>query len=358
MHIFFAKLFLFVTGVFLISTYVNALLLMGLDALFMPMFGLKLKSVNFLGLRFENARQGGWHRLPYKRSQLISHHCGVNIDKPIPEDIDRREEIALFLTRGLELALSVGVLVLCLPCFSRAGNLLTNALEPTLHIGAQVSTLPDWFLMGFAIGMVCHSLFSFGTTVYIYTVMMKKLAGYTNSILKRMRAGENISEMHLRPVAELPYQNPTKIEIMLYYSIYLFYLHLHKDIDAMRPVIAEMTEYYRNREFSESDIMNYGWMIFWYSRYDLDPQAAKVFYDRVSNVLVKDPEANSKRILGYYAFGIERDLSKAQQLVNEGLAVVDKFSLPGEEREMERQLLLELQGFIDQQRNQVQGVPL
>ena len=358
MHIFTLKLFLFITGFLPLSLYTKSLFRMGLDAILMPLFGLKLKSVNFFGLRFENARHGGWHRLPYKRSQLISHYSGVDIDKPIPKDIDRREKIALYLSSGITLAVSIAVLILTLPCFSRAGNFFSGAFDPTLHVSSQPSTLLDWLAMGYSMGFVWHALFGVGSTVYIYTVMMKKLAGYVNSILKRMRAGENISEMNLRPVKELPYQNPTKIEIMMYYNFYLFYLLLHKDIDGMRPVISEMTDYFRNREFTDAEMLNYGWLIFWYSRYDLQPQTAQVFYDRVSNKLVTDPEANAKRILGYYAFGVERDLHKAQRLVNEGLAVVDKFSLPGEERELERQLLLELQGFIDQQSNVPQGVKL
>ena len=161
--------------------------------------------------------------------------------------------------------------------------------------------------------------------------------------------------MNLRPVAELPYENPNKIEIMLYNSIYL---HINGRINEMSPVIAEMTEYFRNREFNSAEMMNYMWLIFWYSRYDLQPQTARVFYDRVSSVLLTDHEANSKRVLGYYAFGIERDVFKARQYVTEGLAVVDDFSLPGEEREMERRLLLELQGFIDKECNVPQGTKL
>ena len=104
--------------------------------------------------------------------------------------------------------------------------------------------------------------------------------------------------------------------------------------------------------------MNYMWLIFWYSRYDIDPSAAKAFYDRVGHVLENDKDANAKRVLGYYAFGIERDIYKAQRYVNEGLAVIESFSLPGEEREMERKLLRELQGFIDKSMPASQGIPL
>ncbi|MCR4646087.1 MAG: hypothetical protein K5695_11900 [Oscillospiraceae bacterium] len=352
------KFFLFITGLLPLSVHAKSLLRLLTDALIMPLFGYKVKSMSFFGLRFESEKNGGWHKVPFKYEQTISHNCGIDLRKPIPEDAERKEKIALYVSTILTFLISCGIAFLFRGSFARLLEQFHSFISPDLIVSSVYPSYLDWLAAGFAVGLVFHSLFSVGTTVYIYAVMMKKLAGYTSSLIKRMRAGEKVYDMALRPASELPYKNPTQIEIMLYNNIYLFYLLLHDNIDAMRPVMTDMTAYFRNQEYHSAQTMNYMWLIFWYSRYDIDPSAAKAFYDRVGHVLENDKDANAKRVLGYYAFGVERDIYKAQRYVNDGLAVIESFSLPGEEREMERKLLNELQGFIDKSMPASQGIPL
>lgn len=308
-----------------------------------PVFGFRIRSVSIFGFGWSIHNDNTWHRQPFKFSPLIQSSVCVDLRKPVPEDIDRRDKLLHILRVLLLFAVSAVLIFLC-----------RNSIAAVMQ---RRETLLDLFLAGFSIGMGVHSVATLVIYIYTFGVMMKRLAGYVNSLIKRMRAGEPVSQMHLRPVEELPYPNANQLERMLYYNIYLFYLLTQNDIAGMRGPIQEMTAYFQNREFVVQETMNYMWLIFYYSRYDLNQQAATIFMDKVRHALTNDPDANSKRVLAYYAFGIERDNAKAQQYVNEGLAVVDQFSLPGEEREMERRLLLELQGFLDKAK-QSSAVPL
>lgn len=337
------NLFAVVTGFFLVSIWLKEIISLLYAIIASGPFGFRVKTISFWGFGWTKDSDNYWHRLAYKRSALIQYNVGVDIYRQIPEDIDRREKIMLIL-RDVLLVIVSAVLVF----LTRHSIVAFFTLK---------GTFLDAFLAGLSVGHAFHTLVSIGILIYTYAVAMKKLGGYCNSLIKRMRAGEPIAEMNLRPIDELPYQNPSKIERMMYYSIYLPYLLLHNDTEGMRTPIYEMTEYFRNRDYIVQETLSYYWLIFYYSRYELNPQAATEFFERVKGTILTDPDANSKRVLAYYAFGIERDNAKAQRLVNEGLAVVDKFSLPGDERELERRLLGELQGFLDKARPNA-AVPL
>ncbi len=334
-HLGIAKLMAAATGALLISIWAKELLSLLLDAIFAPLFGLRLSSVSFFGIGFDYSYEQGWHRIPYRRSELITHNVTADIRKPVPAH--DYQNVLLFLRAFL--MIGVGVLLIFLTRHSYQA------------LGRGEDSIPDCFLIGFSGGFTFHSLFSLGSAIYITFIMMKRLAGYVQSLATRVRKGEAISDMNLRPIDELPYPKASKMERMMYYNFYLFYLLRKGDIDGMREPIREMTQYYQHQEFIAANTMQYCWLVFYYSRYDLNPQAASIFYERVAPSLVKDDASNAKRVLAYYAYGVERDLNKAQQLVNEGLANIDHFGLAGEERECERGLLLELQGYINTARS-------
>ena len=107
-----------------------------------------------------------------------------------------------------------------------------------------------------------------------------------------------------------------------------------------------MTEYFAKREFILQETLSYYWLIFYYSRYEINPVNADTFFERVSRTLLNDSDANAKRVLAYYYYGVKNDIPKAQQYLREGFAVVDKFSVPGAERDLERKLLLDLDEII------------
>ena len=330
---FYLKSLAFVTGFFLIAVWLKELLSMAAELVLAPHFGQRVKMLSFFGLRFECGDDGRWEKKPFRYSQLIQTLVVPDLRHGVPENLERREKRFLLLRCSVLLLISTLLLILT------RGSILA--------LFERRAGYPDVFLAGLSLGLAFHSLYTLGIYIYVYAVMMKRLGGYTQHLLRRIRQGEPISQMELVPVDALPYKKAGKTERMLYYNIYLLWLLLRGDTAGMKAPIREMTDYYRSREYIPQDTLGYYWLIFYYARYDLNPSAAAFFYDKVRQVITADPDANAKRVLAYYAFGIERNPGKAQQLVTEGLACVDSFSQPGEEREAERRLLLELQGFLD-----------
>ena len=165
-----------------------------------------------------------------------------------------------------------------------------------------------------------------------------------------MRQGIPFEQMDLKPVSQLPYKNPSKLEKMMYYQLYIPYLIDRNDIEGLKDPIREMTDFYGKRDYIVQETLSYYWLIFYYSRYEINPANADAFFTRVSGTLLSDSDSNAKRVLAYYHFGVKRDVEKAEQYIKEGLAVIDKFSLPGAEREQERKLLLDLEAIIARNR--------
>ena len=170
-----------------------------------PHFGMKLSRISLFGMQF-SLQNGVWTRSKCRFSLVIQHLCTVDIQKPIPPDIEKKERILETIRVLILFAVSIPLLILC--------------WQPLLRCKQETGSLTDWFLAGFSIGMVWHSIMTMGIRLYVYGVMMKQLSGYNQSLINRLRAGERFSELGLRPVEELPYKNPKDMEKMMYYLFY------------------------------------------------------------------------------------------------------------------------------------------
>lgn len=65
-----------------------------------------------------------------------------------------------------------------------------------------------------------------------------------------------------------------------------------------------------------------------------------------AKTLINIVDANGRRVLAYYYYGIKHDIEKSRRYVEEGMSVIEKYGLPGAERELERKLLMELDEMI------------
>lgn len=296
-----------------------------------PKFGFRISRIHVFNQEF-SCQNGTWMRSTGKFSYLIQHLVTVDISKPVPENIETKEK-QLEALRLLILSAISGLL-----CAACSGSIRAV-------FGSESPTTLDYFLCAFGIGMVFHTLSAIGIRIYTYGVMMKRMGGYVNSLTRRLRAGESYTSMNLRPIEELPYKNITTIEKMFYYCFYLSAMLEQNQIGALQKPTHEMTAYFRGREYIVAETWSYYWLIFYYSRFELNPAAATHFFERIRSVIENDTDANAKRVLAYYTFGIEQNFPKARALLNDAYAVIDKFSL-GAERALERRLLDELDGFL------------
>jgi hypothetical protein len=320
-----------ITGFFLCAIWLKELIQLATALLLSPHFGFKVKKFIVFNQIFTK-EDDRWVRTKGKRSPLIQCLPTVDLSKyHEPGEMEKKEKQMEFLRVFILLGISTVLLLLC--------------LRPILHIADGAAGFLDWFLAGLSTGLCWHSIVTLGIRIYVYNVMMKKLPGYVQSLINRLRAGERFSDMGLRPVEELPYKDPKPMEKMFYYLFYLPAMLESGQIGAMQKPVREMTVYFRDREYITGETGNYYWLIFYYSRFELNPAAATHFLNKIRPIIEQDKDANAKRVLAYYAFGIEQDFPKARALLNEAYAVIDKFSSYGEQ-ELERKLLADLDGFL------------
>ena len=331
MLIFLIKMMIAVTAFFLAAIYLKQFINIAYTLIAAPPFGFKCSKVSLFGTVF-NKRENGWSKCSGSFSPLCSAVTVNDLKKPLShEQRDRNGKVFELLRRVVMAAVS-GLLF-----YAVHGCFLDSVMLK--------DSVPHVFLTWLAVGMCWHTAVSFVIYGYVYGYSMKRLSGYFESKRRMLVDGSSFEELDLLPVEQLPYKDCTATEKMMYYGLYVSYLLSADRIDELTVPIHEMTGYYMNREYMVEETFGYYALIFYYSRYELSPHLAAHFLDKARGTLFSDTDANAKRVLAYYAFGVELDFAKSRQLLNEAYAVIDKFSV-GAERELERKLLGELDGFL------------
>ena len=136
-------------------------------------------------------------------------------------------------------------------------------------------------------------------------------------------------------------------EKVLYLMFYCEYLLDAGRTEEMRYPIYSLNNMLSGEPFSLQFILAYMMLIFYYSRYEINPEIAALYYNKASAAMASDNDANTKRVLAYYAYGIQRDPQKARFFIDKANEVIDKFSptAPAENR-LERRLINELDDIL------------
>ena len=125
--------------------------------------------------------------------------------------------------------------------------------------------------------------------------------------------------------------------------MYLLWVGRYNDL---REPAYDMTSSLKYKSYIMSDTGNYYDLIYLYSRIEPNRELAVHFMNRMRSVLADDPDANAKRVLAYYAYFVEGDREKARFFTDQAKSLVDVFSIPGMERELERRLVSELDEIL------------
>ena len=326
------KLMVLITAMLVGMVWISSLIKIITQLFFASKFGFKCSQISGFGVLIQN-EDGRWRFIKGNFSPLIQSVILLDLSKKVPEDIDKKERIYKAIT--------------CLVSLLFAGIVTWFFREETKELILWKNAgIRDLFLGALGPGMILDSFVQIVIAVYTYGFLAKRLTGYVNSAVKQLRQGVSFEDMNLKPLAQLPYNNVSNLEKMMYYQLYIPYLIASDRTEELKGPIGEMTQYYDNREYILQETLSYYWLIFYYSRYEIDPRRADMFYERVSATLQNDKDANAKRVLAYYHYGVKNDVEAARKYVREGLSVIDKFSVPGAERELERKLLLDLDELI------------
>ena len=196
---------------------------------------------------------------------------------------------------------------------------------------------------------VVNILYSAGSLLaflYIHIFSRKSLMGYCIYLQKRIRSGLPLDDTMMLPLNQLPYKHYDSSAKLRYYRFYFLYLLWVGRYNDLREPAYEMTSSLRYKSYILSETGNYYDLIYYYSRVEPDRESAMHFMNKMRAVLADDPDANAKRVIAYYAYFVEGDRQKARVFIDQAKAVVDVFSVPGIERELERRLVNELDEIL------------
>ena len=320
--------FLEIAGVYLIcfwlSVYAKQILLLITDIIFAPLFKMKVKMISLFGLTFLWEEEK-WKVSFIKPEPLIQHDVRRDTRKHI-EGSDRNNCLHLHLVH-----LAVIFIAAAAVCFVFRGLLFKSNKSILEHFAAA-----------FAWSMIFQVLWRIHVIVCTHLIFMKKMGGYIDSLLDRIRNGETFTQLDLKPINELGFKNITFLDKKLYYPIYMSYLAETGETQAMRAPSHEMMDQLKEKEFSVYETLEYYWLIYYFSSVEPNKVYADLLMYKLGNVIYDDEMANGKRVLAYYTFEHEHDLKRAEELVTEGFAAIESGNLSNAERILERFLLTQL----------------
>lgn len=303
--------------------WTNELLDMLMSVIAAPRFGYRLCYVNIFGVVFARNCDNKWVKSRGRFSVKL-HHRNSIADLSVP--VSRKSEIIFMLLRSAIFIAAAAVISL----------LSINSIKKSaLFFVSGSAPIPDVFLTAFSFGLVLSTLLFIIT--FVRALKTDSFSAYIKSLTDRMIAGVPFSELDMKPVDELPCKDSNNMQRDAYNSLYMMYLISEGYTDKLAAPAHELTDHLLRKDAVASPSAFYH-LIFYYSRYELNPSLAKTFLDKVGTVIAADTDANAKRVLAYYAYCIEGDRQKARFFIDEAAASVDIFST-GSERELERRLI-------------------
>lgn len=196
----------------------------------------------------------------------------------------------------------------------------------------------QFFSLSVGIGLLFQSVISLIIAKAVIDKVNYGLGGLVEKYRRMMLNGVPFEMFDMEPLESLDYSSNTFAEELFYYQYYCYYLISNGRIEEARDTTEKMRAILDSKEVNLHLVFFFSWLLFFYSRFELNAELADKYFYATRNLLEHDNDANSKRVLAYYYFGIRQDYDCARRYVDEGLARVDLFSR-GSERELERQML-------------------
>ena len=317
-----------IAGIFLIafwlSIYAKDILLLITDIIFAPLFKMKVKTISLFGLTFFREEEK-WKISFLKPEPLIQHDVRLDTRKNI-ESSDGNRCLRLHLVD-----LAVIIIAAAAVCFIFRGLFFK-----------QGKSVFEYLAMAFACGMIFQVLWRIHVIVLTHLIFMRRMGGYIDSLLDRIRSGETFTQLDLKPRDQLGYKKISMLDKKLYYPIYMSYLAETGKTWEMHKPSGEMMENLRDKEFTVYEALTYYWLIYYFSVVSPNKANADILMEKLGNIIYDDKLANGRRVLACYTFAHEHDLERAEELVTEGFAAIESGNLSNAERILERSLLTQL----------------
>ncbi|WP_028519221.1 hypothetical protein [Ruminococcus flavefaciens] len=314
------KVFLFLTGC-MIAIQLTSLLKLIFFIIFAPFAGMTVSRVSFLAFSLSK-QDGRWGFTSTEFTPIIQSLVTYRRDLPAEKCSEKKSNIMTMAVHITVLVISAAAAVLIMLKFHSYDGPL------------------KWLMYGIGFGMVFMSLQSI--VIFIYTMMsiMNRLGGYMSANMKRIRNGESLGSLDLRPVEQLGFKKVTDAERIFYYGLYSEYLTFIGDYDGLRAPSHEIMNLIIGRQFISQETLTYYCLLFFFSEIEPNRQFADMLFNRIKGTIINDTDPNGKRVMAYYAFNIYNDIAGAERFLSEAYAALGKWTgILASEAELEKKLL-------------------
>ena len=205
-------------------------------------------------------------------------------------------------------------------------------------------------LEGAVLYLIQNVIYKWFTTIRFVMSEDKHLYNYTKKVTYEWMAGVPMEDLKLPPCQELGLQ-ALDAEIIIYNSFRFMQKVWLEQWDELETIVQEYEDILNKTDtrygYLKNYISAYSNLIFYYSFVHKSEVKARHFYQVVSKDLANDRDTNGRRVLAYYQYFVNHDVSKARSLIEEGRRLLPKFSITQSERDYEEKLLNKLSDMID-----------
>ena len=141
---------------------------------------------------------------------------------------------------------------------------------------------------------------------------------------KKLAMGVRPRDLELTPV-DLPLKDFHELTTVFYlYFMEMDLGHVEKAGEYLKVVEENLSK------VPPYTLPAYYYELIYYNLLEGNLSLSAYYYEKAGKILQKDKDINGLRIKSHYAFYLEKNPSKAEELAKEGLAVVDKFPFRGQ----------------------------
>lgn len=323
-----------IIGFFMVATIVCSVFRTLIELLLAPKYNMRTDSITIFGYTYIKDRDTGKFKFcKGKLSPIISCNTVADLSKMRTEHFLDNNQKMMKKQALWEVFVCVMICV--------TGILCVVFLSSDNKIGYG-----KLFCYSIFAGMIFSTIFSLVTKCIVMHKMKHGLAGEIERLRMMLISGIPYDEFHLKRMEELPYKNNMFIEELMYLHYYVCEQLALGNMEEIGKTTKRMYDILATKEdFLVQYTGFYYWLVTYYSGFEVNEFYAKQCMKKIEGIVKKDEDANAKRVLAYYHYGILKDYNKARMYLDEGLERVEHFSRYAEQ-DQERELLMRLNDML------------